>query len=169
VSEDTGSVLERIRRIAEEGMRRAQPVEAAREDLRKPENAPGAELNATPAATPPSQPARSSSGGPGASLGGEITARRTACTRLRKLLADGRWHSALELVEVGGLRYGGRLHEIRRGQDGAPALDVECEAREQGGRQVWFYRAARAAGAAPRPAEFPRNFESPGGGEKSRG
>lgn len=52
------------------------------------------------------------------------------------------WHSALELVEVGGLRYGGRLHEIRRGQDGAPALEVEAEARPQNGRTVWWYRAA---------------------------
>lgn len=75
---------------------------------------------------------------------GDVRARETACARLRELLADGRWHSALELVEAGGLRYGGRLHEIRRGQDGAPALDVEAEGREHGGRRVWWYRAPRA-------------------------
>ncbi len=72
---------------------------------------------------------------------GDVTARENARARLRKLLADGRWHSALELVDVGGLRYGGRLHEIRRGLDGAPALDVESEARPLGGRNVWYYRA----------------------------
>jgi hypothetical protein len=75
---------------------------------------------------------------------GDLAARGNACSRLRRLLADGKWHSALELVEVGGLRYGGRLHEIRRGLDGAPALDVEAEAREHRGRQVWWYRAAPA-------------------------
>jgi hypothetical protein len=73
---------------------------------------------------------------------GDLAARGTACARLRALLADGAWHSALELVEVGGLRYGGRLHELRRGADGEPALDVDAEARPHRGRQVWWYRVA---------------------------
>lgn len=46
---------------------------------------------------------------------GDVAARSTACARLRALLADGRWHSALELVDHGGLRYGGRLYEIDTG------------------------------------------------------
>lgn len=71
---------------------------------------------------------------------GDVAARETACARLRALLADGAWHSALELVEAGGLRYGGRLHEIRRGQDGGPPLTVAAEPREHAGRQVWHYR-----------------------------
>lgn len=71
---------------------------------------------------------------------GDLAARETACARLRALLADGAWHSALELVEAGGLRYGGRLHEIRRGLDGGPPLDVAAEPREHAGRQVWHYR-----------------------------
>lgn len=75
---------------------------------------------------------------------GDLAARETACARLRKLLADGQWHSALELVDVAGLRYGGRLHELRRGLDGGPPLDVESQARQQGRRQVWAYRAANA-------------------------
>jgi hypothetical protein len=74
---------------------------------------------------------------------GNLAARGTACARLRALLADGAWHSALELVQVGGLRYGGRLYEIRRGDDGSPPLDVETAARCQGRRQLWFYRVAR--------------------------
>jgi hypothetical protein len=74
---------------------------------------------------------------------GDVAARETACARLRTLLADGRWHSALELVEAGGLRYGGRLHEIRRGEDGGRPLDVEAEPREHAGRQVWHYRTPR--------------------------
>lgn len=78
---------------------------------------------------------------------GDVRARANACARLRALLADGRWHDAPELVQVGGLRYGGRLHEIRRGQDGAPALDVEAEPHARGGRQVWALPAA--APAAP--------------------
>jgi hypothetical protein len=73
---------------------------------------------------------------------GELAERENACARLRKLLADGRWHDAPELADVGGLRYGGRLYEIRHGQDGAPALDVEAEPHAHGGRQVWRYRIA---------------------------
>ena len=65
---------------------------------------------------------------------GDVAARETACARLRAVLGDSAWHSALELVEAGGLRYGGRLHEIRRGLDGAPALEVEAEPRELPGR-----------------------------------
>ncbi len=76
---------------------------------------------------------------------GEVRARANGCGRLRKLLSDGAWHSALELVDVGGLRYGGRLHEIRHGLDGSPALDVEGEPQVRGGRPVWRYRARPVA------------------------
>jgi hypothetical protein len=75
---------------------------------------------------------------------GDLAAIGTACAKLRAFLADGAWHSALELVQVGGLRFGGRLHEIRRGLDGQPALDVETEARSHNGRRVWWYRLAPA-------------------------
>ncbi|MFY3742451.1 hypothetical protein ACOQFB_00965 [Anaeromyxobacter sp. Red801] len=80
---------------------------------------------------------------------GDLVARDGACARLRALLADGAWHSALELVEAGGLRFGARLFELRRGQDGGPPLDVEGEARDAGGRSRWFYRRA-APGREPR-------------------
>lgn len=73
---------------------------------------------------------------------GDLAARETACARLRTLLGDRAWHSALELVDVAGLRYGGRLFELRRGLDGGPALDVEGEARAHGNRTVWWYRIA---------------------------
>ncbi len=185
MSEDTSAVLERIRRIAAEGMRRAQaavapagtahadepaptltatgdrPAEAEPErsaapprhwsevdegdDLRKPENA--GNLRAAPGRTTLSLEA------------GELAARENACVRLRKKLADGRWHSALELVEVAGLRFGGRLFEIRRGLDGGPALDVEAEARERGARQVWFYR----LGTPREQVSFPVIAPSAGG------
>jgi hypothetical protein len=74
---------------------------------------------------------------------GEVRARSTACERLRELLGDGDWHSALELADIGGLRFGGRLFELRRGQDGGPPLDVEAQPREHAGRLVWWYRVPR--------------------------
>lgn len=77
---------------------------------------------------------------------GEVAARETACQRLRVLLATGRWYSALELVEAGGLRYGARLLEIRRGLDGGPLLDIEGERRPHGRRFLWCFRAAPAQG-----------------------
>lgn len=150
---------------------------------------PSGEENATPPALDPSAPADRlpapasvreaapcalAGGGGGACTGtapaprtrlqleaAEVTARATACSRLRELLADGAWHSALELVEAGGLRYGGRLHEIRRGLDGALPLDVEGEARELNRRALWFYRLARPADQQ----KLPGNFDSFSGGE----
>jgi hypothetical protein len=51
----------------------------------------------------------------------------TRTARLRKLLADGQWHNALAMMEAGGMRYGARVHEIRRGEDGRPAWRVDME------------------------------------------
>lgn len=83
----------------------------------------------------------------------ELTRREGACSRLRRLLADGRWHGPDELVAVGGLRFGGRLHELRRSDDGGPPLDVEGEHRGDG---AWFYR-----------ARLPQSFDSSGVGRDS--
>jgi hypothetical protein len=156
VSED---VLARIREIA------ARAAAAAPADAEPPAAGAHPAPHWSEADRDPEAPAAAGRAA-GLSLRGEITARRTACSALRKLLAGGGWHSALELVEVGGLRYGGRLYEIRRGLDGGPPLDVEGEAREQGRR--WFYRIAPAP-AAPRQAEFPGNFDFPAPEEKPRG
>ncbi len=78
---------------------------------------------------------------------GDATSRENRCVKLRRLLADGEWHSALELHDTAGMRFGGRLHELRRGLDGLPALDVIGEARAHAGRTVWWYRLAPAARA----------------------
>jgi hypothetical protein len=144
-----------LRRLCEEARQRAQetpePVEAQPEPMRRPKAA---------AARPPVAPRRhwqeaaeDGDDGPAAlSLeAGDLAAHASSCQRLRALLADGAWHSALELVERVGLRYGSRLHEIRHGLDGAPALNVEAESRSWEGRRVWVYRLARgvAAGAQP--------------------
>jgi hypothetical protein len=75
---------------------------------------------------------------------GELELRGGACARLRRLLADGTWHSTGELIEAAGHRFGARLLEIRRGRDGRPVLAIEREQRREGGRQVWFYRAVAA-------------------------
>jgi hypothetical protein len=61
------------------------------------------------------------------------------CERLRGLLADGKWHLAAELRDVAGWRYGARLYEVRRGEDGGPPLTVEV--RALGGTHE--YRAVR--------------------------
>jgi hypothetical protein len=71
---------------------------------------------------------------------GEAVARTSHRARLRAALADGQWHSSAELAEIAGLRFGGRVYELRRGADGLAALDIEAEARVLGGRQRWFYR-----------------------------
>lgn len=84
---------------------------------------------------------------------GDVSARETACQRLRTFLADGAWHSALEMVEAGGLRFGARLLELRRGLDGGVPLDIEVERRARAGRFVWFYRVAPPA-APLRPGRF---------------
>lgn len=60
------------------------------------------------------------------------------CQALRELLSDGRWHNHSEMMAAGGARFGGRLHEIRRGVDGGPQLNVEKKA--VGGDVLWLYR-----------------------------
>lgn len=56
-------------------------------------------------------------------------------TRLRSLLADRRWHSTAELLTVAGSGVSSRLHELREGADGMPAVVVVCERR---GRVFWY-------------------------------
>lgn len=70
-----------------------------------------------------------------------VTRRAGKAAALRRLLADGAWHTATELEAVGGRRYGARLHEIRRGDDGRPAVEIEGQRR--GGARgdcEWRYR-----------------------------
>ncbi len=136
MSEDSATVLERIREIARRA-RDAAPAAPAAPVPHWQQQAEERSQAAREAAL--EQPA------PLARLqleAGEIVARDTACARLRALLADGLAHSAFELVDVAGLRYGGRLHELRRGLDGKPPLDVTGEPRQHGARLVWFYRLA---------------------------
>lgn len=45
---------------------------------------------------------------------------------LRRLLADGRWHSSSALVAAGcGYRYGAVIERVRKGRDGQPPLTIE--------------------------------------------
>ncbi len=77
--------------------------------------------------------------GPGEEPVADVTWRRLAPSRraaLRLLLDDGRWHTAEELRRLVGWRYGARLHELRRGEDGGPPLTVEV--RGDGG--LYRYR-----------------------------
>lgn len=55
--------------------------------------------------------------------------KSAALAALRDLFADGEWHGGDELRQVAGWRYGARLFELRRGEDGRPPLviDVRCE------------------------------------------
>ncbi|WP_242344010.1 hypothetical protein [Anaeromyxobacter terrae] len=125
----TTEALERIRAITARAAQEAAGA-AILDDPRPPPSPEG------------DRPAEAKPGRAALSLEmGDVRARETACTRLRALLAGGAWRSALELVEAGGLRYGGRLHELRRGEDGGPPLEVESEVREHNGRRVWWYRA----------------------------
>lgn len=59
----------------------------------------------------------------------------TRCSALRALLSDGQEHPGAELERVGGRRFAGRVHEIRRGLDGQPPLQVDCETR--GSESFW--------------------------------
>lgn len=85
---------------------------------------------------------------------GDLRARGTACARLRRLLSDARWHEVGELVAAGGLRFGARLLELRRGLDGAPPIDIDAERRPRAGRFVWFYRLAPLGARLPPPGRF---------------
>lgn len=69
-----------------------------------------------------------------------LARREGARARLRRLLADGRWHGSDELVAAGGLRFGARLLELRRGLDGRPPLDVDTDQHDG----KWRYRIAPA-------------------------
>jgi hypothetical protein len=65
-------------------------------------------------------------------------ARPTKCAKLRRLLADGRWHSMRELQDVAGWRYGGRLFDCKIGRDGGEPMDHETKRDEAG--CVWYRR-----------------------------
>lgn len=71
--------------------------------------------------------------------------------KLRALLADGAWHHMQELQDVAGWRYGARLWEIKRGEDGGPQLDIEKMA-VLGRDDEWLYRATPAKEQKPQPA-----------------
>ena len=53
----------------------------------------------------------------------------TRCAALRALLSDGQEHAGAELEQVGGRRFAGRIHELRRGEDGGPAIAAYHVAR----------------------------------------
>lgn len=57
--------------------------------------------------------------------------RPAVLKKLRDLFADSEWHSMAELEAVAGRRYGARLYELRRGEDGRPPAIVEV--RSEGG------------------------------------
>lgn len=67
--------------------------------------------------------------------------RATRRGRLRTLLADRKWHTTDELVRVAGSGVSSRLHELREGADGLPALviDVERVPRSRGDG-TWRYQ-----------------------------
>jgi hypothetical protein len=66
---------------------------------------------------------------PAVTIGAVVESYGLKSSWWRRLLGDGRWHSADELRQVAGWRYGARLYELRRGEDGRPPLviDVRCE------------------------------------------
>lgn len=71
--------------------------------------------------------------------------RKTKAAALRELMTTGPrawgWFTQQELIAAGGLRYGGRLHEIRRGDDGELPLAVDCIALDsEGGRYSYRLR-----------------------------
>lgn len=75
----------------------------------------------------------------------------TRCAAIRSLLADGLEHSGAELERVGGRRYGARVAEIRRGEDGGPPIAVDCEVR--GSESYWRARPYRDDEPRPEPKE----------------
>lgn len=77
--------------------------------------------------------------------------RPTKAARLRELLESSRcWHSNRELAEVGGIRFGARLEELRSGWDGYRPLAIEVRAAnpEAG---LFQYRCTGFAGDHPLP------------------
>jgi hypothetical protein len=153
VSGEIAAALERLRRLTVTDRHEPASVPAIASGMLG--NARGPEISGEPASVPAiasgSPPAPPPPGSASSSLAAPIAARRGACARLRRVLADGAWHSALELLEVGGLRYGGRLHEIRRGDDGGQPLAVEGEPRSGERGRLWFYRVAPPRGQAALP------------------
>jgi hypothetical protein len=52
---------------------------------------------------------------------------------VKRLLRDGNWHSQEELVAAGGLRFGGRIHELRHDE----RLSIECRFIDGAHRYRW--------------------------------
>lgn len=50
----------------------------------------------------------------------------SALAAVLMLLSDRHWHSIHELIGVGGVRAGSRIHELRRGEDGGPLRRILC-------------------------------------------
>lgn len=83
----------------------------------------------------------------------------TKCARLRAYMADGAWHAAADLAEVGGSRFAARLFEIRRGEDGGTPVAYEC--RSVGGSDTAFeYRLRFDARPEETPARAHRKSAS---------
>jgi hypothetical protein len=76
----------------------------------------------------------------------------TRCQRLRELLADRAWHSHAEMTQVGGARFGARLLEMRRGQDGGTPWDVEVRSAEDDDRRTEYRLKGEAAPYVAPPA-----------------
>lgn len=74
----------------------------------------------------------------------------TKCAALRRLLADGEFHSGEELRRVAGWRFSARLMELRTGEDGDVPLEVEK--RCVGGDVAWEYRCVGQARVKRRPS-----------------
>lgn len=66
--------------------------------------------------------------------------RLSRCARLRKLLSDGHWHRWDELFMAAGRRYGARLYDIRKGEDGGQRLKIQAKTADA---VNWFWRLAR--------------------------
>ena len=119
--------LERIRQIVEEARERAPDTGATlpkhwQETAEERDEVEfGEELGPDKVSLPSFRSTPAVSLSPVSLEMGEVVARAAASFRLRKLLADGAWHSALELAEVGGLRFGGRLFDPARARRGAAA------------------------------------------------
>lgn len=72
------------------------------------------------------------------------------CLALRNLLADGKWHTSIELWKTSGIRFGARVMEVRNGTDGLEPTEIEAK-KIPGNTSLWKYRfrpAEKKAGAA---------------------
>lgn len=82
--------------------------------------------------------------------------RQTQCQRLRGLFSDtARWYTNVELQRLmRGQRFGARLLELRRGDDGGPPLDIQ-RTRQNGKGSIWAYRCVGVLEKASRRQSSP--------------